>query len=100
MIVIIEITWKNNIIQMNKRTNNHYIKDKIEVYNKMVTNESGYENHTTNSNLSNERIVKLIKEISEEIKRRINIIYTYRLKTSKQGIENINLKDLEKSTSI
>jgi hypothetical protein len=77
---------------MNRKMNKHYIYDKLDAHKKLATTEYGYENHVVASNLSNERVTKNLREICEEIKRRINQIYYYKHKTIIMGM-NVN-KDL------
>lgn len=93
---IIEVEWKNKVVQLSRKTNIHYINDKIEAYKKLVTNEYGYDHHTTSSNLSNERIVKNLKEVCAEIKRRVNAIYYYKHNTVIRGQEMNKDTDFDK----
>lgn len=72
---------------MSRKTNIHYVYDKIEPYKKLATFEYGYENHVLTANLANERITKSLKSICSEIKRRINSIYYYKHKTVIKGVE-------------
>ena len=81
---------------MNKNTNIHYLSDKIDIYKKMITNEYAHENFVNSTNLSNERIVKNIKDICLEIKRRVNSIYHYKHKTIVKGVELTKETDMDK----
>jgi hypothetical protein len=82
---------------MSRKTNIHYVYDKIEPHKKLATYEYGYENHVLTTNLANERITKLLKSICSEIKRRVNSIYYYKHKTVIRGVEAFKETDFNES---
>ena len=51
LIVIIEVEWNQHLITLNRKTNNHYLNDKVDIFKKLVTIETDNDNYIQNSKI-------------------------------------------------
>jgi hypothetical protein len=72
---------------MTRKTNSHYIQEKLEPHIKLTTFEYGCDNDVVTTNLCNKRISKCLRKICIEISRRVNQIYHYKHLTVMKGLE-------------
>ena len=85
---IFEVYWNDHIISVSKKTNSHYLNDKVShIGEKLYTVEEDGAQYVNSKNMANARITKKLKELCEEIRDKINFIYFYREYTVIKGME-------------
>lgn len=84
---IYEVYWNDHVISVTKRSNTHYLDEKLPVEEKLFTFEADGAMHISQKNMANTRIAKKLKELCEEIKHKVNYIYYYKEYTVIKGYE-------------